>query len=622
MKKLFVAVGVFFYWLWKFLSQVSLLITSLFFILVVVFFIALFFRPGVKVPQGAALVISPTGRLVEKTTVINPLARFINEIVGVPVREETSLQDVLDAINAAAKDQRIKLLVLSLSGLNQAGLNQLQTIGHAIENFKKSGKKVIAVGDQYSQGQYYLASYADKIYMNPMGAVGLQGFGVYRLYMKKLLDKLAVNFHVFKVGTYKSALEPFTRNNMSAAAKDANRFWLARFWNSYCADIAKHRGLTMEKINDYINEMPRYMRRAGGDSGRMALDAGLVDGLKTSQETEDYLSSLVGRSDDGSSFKQIQLTDYLTTIIPSYVGRDSSVKDRIGLIVARGDIVYDKNIPGQIDSAALCKRISRAGRDKRIKALVLRIDSGGGSAFASEAIRQALLQVRKAGKPVVVSMGSMAASGAYWLSADANRIFASPFTLTGSIGIFGVLPTFEGSLAKIGVFSDGTGTTRIAGAGNPLRPLAPELQDTIQQSVEEGYNRFLSVVAKGRGLSRAKVAELAQGRVWDGATALKLGLVDKLGSLHDAVIAAAKLAGLSKYEAVYIRPELSPGQQLLQKLAQRASVLFEHSRFAGVGGGSMVREAVRERFLDFSLLADDPEHMYARCLIPRSAIVF
>lgn len=611
----------FFYWLWKLLSQASIFITSLFFIMVVVFFIALFFRPGVKVPQGAALVISPTGRLVEKAIVIDPLARVINEIIGIPVREETSLQDVLDAINAAAKDQRIKLLVLSLSGLNQAGLNQLQTIGHAIENFKKSGKKVIAVGDQYSQGQYYLASYADKIYMNPMGAVGLQGFGVYRLYMKKLLDKFAVNFHVFKVGTYKSALEPFTRNNMSAAAKDANRFWLARLWNSYCADIAQHRGLTTEKINDYINEMPRYMRRAGGDSGRMALDAGLVDGLKTSQETEDYLSRLVGRSDNGSSFKQIKLADYLTTIIHSYVGRDSSVRDRIGLIVAQGDIVYDKNLPGQINSATLCERIRRAGRDKRIKALVLRIDSGGGSAFASEEIRQALLQVRKAGKPVVVSMGSMAASGAYWLSADANRIFASPFTLTGSIGIFGVLPTFEESLAKIGVFSDGTGTTRLAGAGNPLRPLVPELQDTIRQSVAEGYNRFLNVVAKGRGLSLAKVAELAQGRVWDGATALKLGLVDKLGSMHDAVIAAAKLAGLSKYEAVYIRPEVSPGQRLLQKLAQRASVLFEHSRFAATGV-NMVREAVRENFFDFSLLAGDPEHMYARCLIPRSAIVF
>lgn len=611
----------FFYWLWKLLSQASIFITSLFFIMVVVFFIALFFRPGVKVPQGAALVISPTGRLVEKATVIDPLARVINEIIGIPVREETSLQDVLDAINAAAKDQRIKLLVLSLSGLNQAGLNQLQTLGHAIENFKKSGKKVIAVGDQYSQGQYYLASYADKIYMNPMGAVGLQGFGVYRLYMKKLLDKFAVNFHVFKVGTYKSALEPFTRNNMSAAAKDANRFWLARLWNSYCADIAQHRGLTTEKINDYINEMPRYMRRAGGDSGRMALDAGLVDGLKTSQETEDYLSRLVGRSDNGSSFKQIKLADYLTTIIHSYVGRDSSVRDRIGLIVAQGDIVYDKNLPGQINSATLCERIRRAGRDKRIKALVLRIDSGGGSAFASEEIRQALLQVRKAGKPVVVSMGSMAASGAYWLSADANRIFASPFTLTGSIGIFGVLPTFEESLAKIGVFSDGTGTTRLAGAGNPLRPLVPELQDTIRQSVAEGYNRFLNVVAKGRGLSLAKVAELAQGRVWDGATALKLGLVDKLGSMHDAVIAAAKLAGLSKYEAVYIRPEVSPGQRLLQKLAQRASVLFEHSRFAATGV-NMVREAVRENFFDFSLLAGDPEHMYARCLIPRSAIVF
>ncbi len=621
MKKLFVAVGVFFYRLWRFLSQVSIFITSLFFILMVVFFIALFFRPGVKVPQGAALVISPAGSLVDKTTVTDPLARFINEMVGMPVREETSLQDVLDAINTAAKDQRIKLLVLSLSDLNQAGLNQLRTIGHAIDNFKKSGKKVIAVGDQYSQGQYYLASYADKIYMNPMGAVGLQGFGVYRLYMKKLLDKLAINVHVFKVGAYKSALEPFTRNNMSAAAKDANRFWLANFWNRYCADIAKHRGLTTEKINDYINEMPRYMRRAGGDSGRMALDAGLVDGLKTSRETEDYLSRLVGRSEDGRSFKQIRLADYLTTIVHSYVGRDSSVKDRIGLIVARGDIVYDKNIPGQIDSAALCERISRAGRDKRIKALVLRIDSGGGSAFASEEIRQALLQVRKAGKPVVVSMGSMAASGAYWLSADADRIFASPFTLTGSIRIFGVLPTFAGSLAKLGIFSDGTGTTRMAGAGNPLRPLGLELQDTIQQSVAEGYNRFLRVVAKGRHLDPAKVAELAQGRVWDGATALKLGLVDKLGDLHDAVIEAARLAGLSKYEAVYIRPEVSPGRRLLQKLAQRASVLFEHSRFAAAGD-NMVRAAVRAKFLDFSLLAGDPEHMYARCLIPRSAIVF
>ncbi len=621
MKKLFVIVGVFFYWLWKLLSQVSIFITSLFFILVVVFVTALFFRPGVKVPQGAALVISPTGRLVEKTTIIDPLARVINEMVGIPVREETSLQDVLDAINAAAKDQRIKLLVLSLSGLNQAGLNQLQTIGHAIENFKKSGKKVIAVGDHYSQGQYYLASYADKIYMNPMGAVSLRGFGVYRLYMKKLLDKLAIKFHVFKVGTYKSALEPFTRNNMSAAAKDANRFWLARFWNIYCADIAQNRGLTIEKINDYINEMPRYLRRAGGNSGRMALDAGLIDGLKTSQETADYLSRLVGRSDDGSSFKEIQLADYLTTIVPSYAGRDSSVKDRIGLIVAQGDIVYDENIPGQIDSATLCERIRRAGRDKRIKALVLRIDSGGGSAFASEEIRQALLQVRKAGKPVVVSMGSMAASGAYWLSADANRIFASPFTLTGSIGIFGVLPTFEGALAKLGIFSDGTGTTRMAGAGNPLRPLIPELQDTIRQGVAEGYKHFLHVVAQGRHLAPAKVAELAQGRVWDGATAMKLGLVDKLGDLHDAVIEAAKLAGLSKYEAVYVRPEVSTGQRLLQKLAQRASVLFEHSRFAA-SSGSMVREAVREKILDFSLLASDPEHMYARCLIPRSAIVF
>ena len=614
LKKLFIGIGITLRWLWKLLSMGSRIMSTLFFLLMIAFILTLFIKPRVKVPEGAALIISPAGNIVETKTAINPIARFVNEIGGIQVPEETRLQDILDTINAGARDKRIKIMLLSLSKMNRAGINQLRAIGHSIENFKKTGKLVIAADDRYNQSQYYLASFADTIYMNPMGAVGLRGFGVFRLYMKELLDRFAVNFHVFKVGSYKSALEPFTRNEMSAEAKEENRLWLSNLWKIYCKDIAEHRSLTPEKINSLINEMPDYLRRSGGNAGRMALDTGLIDGLKTNQEIEDELIRRVGRSDDDKTFKQIQFTDYLTTITPSFVGQGSE-KNRIGLIVAEGAIVSGEKITGQIDSTALCRKIRHVREDKKMKALVLRIDSGGGSAFASEQIRQELLLVKKSGKPVVVSMGSMAASGAYWISADADRIIASPVTLTGSIGIFGFLPTFEKSLAKIGIFSDGTGTTSMAGAGNPLRPLSPALQDTIQQGVEEGYSRFLSIVAQGRNMPTAEVEQLAQGRVWDGATALKLGLIDKLGDLNDAIREAAGLAGVSDYAVEYVQPDISTAQQFLRKLANRGAVFLERHHL--VSSGNPVRQAIKQQ-LDFSLLTTDPAHIYALCPIPRS----
>jgi protease-4 len=602
-------------WLWKIFSTGISLLSSLLFLAFVLVLLSLLYQPTAVVPQGAALVIAPEGDIVEETTAIDPLSRLINGYAGFPITKETLLQDILDAINAAADDPRIKILVLSLSHLEYGGLDQLQAIGRSLEAFRKSGKKVIAIDDEYDQGQYYLASFADEILLNPMGGVHLRGFGVFRLYLKELIDRLAINFHVFKVGTFKSAVEPFTRSSMSEEDREANQLWLANLWSFFCADIARNRKIDQGAINDYINSMPEHLRQAAGSTGRMALAARLVDGLKTRPEIREHLINLVGEGDEKGTFKQIHFADYLTTV-PSSFSDMASGKDRIGLLVAQGDIMYgEEDMPGQISADRLSELIRQAREDDRIKGLVLRIDSGGGSAFASEQIRQELLLLQKEGKPLVVSMGTLAASGAYWIAAGADRIFASPFTLTGSIGIFGVVPTFEQTIAKVGIASDGTGTTRLAGAENPTLPMAPELEQSIQLTVEEGYDRFISIVAEGREMEADSVMEIAEGRVWDGTNALDLGLIDELGGLNEAIAAAAKLADLTEYTPVYIRESGSPGWQFLQKLGFRAMAVLERLPLDLPGTASPIQRVARQ--FDFLALARDPANIYAHCLLPR-----
>ncbi len=619
MKKLFVFFGRCFYWLWKFMSTGCLLFTNLVFLMIALVILAVYFQPEIEVPDGCALIIAPAGDLVEEPTAINPLSRIFNGIAGVPVPRETLLQDILDAINTAAGDDRIDLIVLSLSEMRQSSLNQLHAIGLAVENFKKTGKNVIAVDDQYNQGQYMLASYANEILLNPMGSVGLRGFGIFRLYMKELIDKLAINFHIFKVGAFKSATEPFLRNDMSGEAKVANRLWLTNLWNFYSKVITDNRNLSADFISTFIDTMPELMDQADGSASRMALDANLVDSIKTRHETEKYLSELVGRSADDTSFKHILFKDYMTTITPSFTG-EAQEQNAIGLIVAQGNIVYGDKVPGQISSKTLGKLIRQARRDEKVKALILRIDSGGGSAIASEKIRQELLQLQKSGKPLVISMGSMAASGAYWVSASADRIFASPSTLTGSIGIFGILPTFEKSITKIGIYSDGIATSKMAGSNNPTIALSPEQTKTIQISVEEVYSRFLNLVSEGRKIPRSNVEKLAKGRVWDGKTAKELGLIDELGNLDDAIAAAGKLAGLTEYSTLYISEPASSGQELLKQLGQSTVHLIEQNQFFGMQVKPMWK--IIGQHFDFSLFESDPANIYAHCLIPHSAIAF
>ena len=619
MKKLFAAAGTLCRWFWKIFSTGTTLLTNLLFLGLALALLFLLYQPPVAVPEGAALLIAPEGDIVEETTAIDPLSRVINGYAGIPIHEETLLQDILDAINAAADDQRIKLVVLSLSKMGYSGLDQLQDIGRSLETFKKSGKKVIAIDDEYTQGQYYLASFADEILLNPMGGVHLRGFGVFRLYLKDLIDKLAINFHVFKVGTYKSAVEPFTRSSMSDEDRKANQLWLANLWSFFCADIARNRKIDQGVINDYVNNMPAHLRQAEGSTGRMALTARLVDGLKTRPEIREHLINLVGEGDEKGTFKQIHFADYLSTMPSSFTDTGTG-KNRIGLIVAQGDIVYGKeDMPGQISADSLGELIRQAREDDTVKGVVLRIDSGGGSAFASEQIRQELLLLRKAGKPLVVSMGTLAASGAYWITAGADRIFASPFTLTGSIGIFGMMPTFEQAITKLGIASDGTGTTRMAGAENPTLPMTPELEQSIQLSVEEGYSRFIRIVAEGRKMAPDSVKEIAEGRVWDGANALDLGLVDQLGSLDDAIDAAAKLAKLTDYTPVYIQDSGSPGQQFLREIGLLSISVLERLELSPSGDLSLLRGIARQ--FDFLALTRDPANIYAHCLLPRGVFV-
>ncbi len=594
------------------------LLSGLAMVIAAAFFMEEQVSPEPVIPDGSALVLAPKGIIVEKRSPVDPFTLYLNKIAEIPQQEELLLQDIIDGVRAAASDDRIKLLVVAPDSLERAGLNQLQDIGAAIEFFKQSGKVVIGFGDSFDQKQYYFASWSDEIYLNPMGSVNLQGFGIFRLYMRDMLDKLSINFHIFKVGTYKSFLEPFIRNDMSPEAKRANGQWLTSLWDGFCADIAKNRGLPVRAVTQAVNNLAINIKYAGGNSAKMAMNNGLIDGVKTRAAIREYLINLVGANDAGTSFKRIDFNDYLTGVSKEFSPEDCD--KGIAIIVAQGNIIYGTGTKSQIGSKTLSSIIRELGEDDQVKGVVLRVDSGGGSAFASEIIRQELLLLKeKTGKPLVISMGSMAASGAYWFSADADKIFASSATLTGSIGIFGAFPTVENSLARIGIFSDGIGTTNLAGSGNPTRTLPENLKNAIQTRVEYGYEQFIDIVAQGRNMTTEQVKRIAQGRVWDGATALELGLVDEIGTLEDAVAAAAEMAGLPPDSGFYYQEPPSKAEQFLKSIGAARAALAGSNLSVSEMAHSLI-----SRFLPgYDFLANrDPQNVYSHCLLPGSVLSF
>ncbi|MCF8056684.1 MAG: signal peptide peptidase SppA [Desulfocapsa sp.] len=615
MKKLFHSILSIFRWIGKFLTGLRI------FTLNMVFLFLLFFifssissitpKKEEKISKSGALVLSLSGDIVEEKQYSDPLSTLLSDKLGFDaLPSETLFQDILDVIAKAAIDPNVTCILLDLSSLGSVGLNQLQSIGQALSEFKASGKKVIAAEDYYQQKAYYLASFADEVYLNPMGGVDLHGIGTYRLYFKDAIDKLKINYTVFRVGTFKSALEPIMRNSMSAEARLQNMTWLTALWDTITTDISRERKLDKDSIRIYTENISSELATAGGDTAILALETGLVDGLKTREELRNYLIRLAGKNTKGN-FKQIAMNDYLNSTSRSFV--DPPDKNRsIGIIVAQGVILNGKQPVGVIGGDSMTALIRKAREDQDIKALVLRIVSGGGSVFASEIIRQEILEYKKTGKPLVVSMGSMAASGGYWIAADADEIWASPVTLTGSIGIFAAIPTFENSLSEMGIYNDGVGTTSLAAALDLTRPLSPLLKESIEINLHHGYEQFLDIVATGRAMERKKLTEVAEGRVFDGKTALELGLVDKLGNMDSAIQSAAALAGLDDYSASFIRKPVTVKDEILQIFSGKvltwlASVSISPSLQATL---SRLLTPIRE-----ILLFDDPKGLYAHCMI-------
>ncbi|MDK1024741.1 MAG: signal peptide peptidase SppA [Gammaproteobacteria bacterium] len=553
--------------IWNFLTALKHITGNLLFLaLLILIIVSIFTSEVTKIPDQTALVLDPTGIIVEQKAILDPFDQLIRG--SQEMDAETLVKDLLDSIDKASTDDRVRALVLELQHLRGASLTNLQEIGQALDAFKAKGKPIYAFSDSFNQAQYYLAAHANHLYMNrgafgALGGIYFQGLGVYPTFFKEALDKLKIQIHVFKVGVYKSAVEPFTRNNMSEASKVATLGWLSVLWDSYRNDIARLRAMPVDQFDAYINHFDTNLRDVNGDFGLLAKKHGFVDALMTADEFSDELSDLVGKN--GNKYQQVGFREYLANgriETPSL----STSPDKIAVIVAKGTILDGRQPDGTIGGKSLSKLIRQARDDKTVKALVLRVDSPGGSATASEQIRYELEQTQKAGKPVVVSMSGYAASGGYWISATADKILASPTTVTGSIGIFAILPNLTDSMDSLGIHSDGVGTTPLSSATNLLQPINPIFKSAVQQSIEKGYRMFIELVAKGRNMTVEEVDRIAQGRVWAGETALELGLVDALGNLDDAIAAAAELADVEDYATIYFRNQLSPRERIMRQL--------------------------------------------------------
>jgi len=574
---------------------------------------------GPKVPSGGALVVEPKGEIVEQLSF--PSVSGLFEGATRDGNPETLLKDLIDAIQAARDDKRIGSIYLNLSKMGSTGMTKLEDMRAALVEFRKSGKKVIAYSDEYQQGAYAVAAAADEVWLHPQGMVLLEGLGRWRTYYKEGLDKLGIDWHIFRVGEYKSAVEPFLRNGPSPEAREADLKWLSDLWSSWVDTVAASRKLKPEQIRSYIDQMPERLASAKGDLAKLALDSGLVDKLGQRDEVRSRMIELAGedKKENEKTFKQVSVSDYLEASGGDRTGEHGG-GDAVAVIVAKGEILDGKQPAGKIGGDSTAALVRRARQDAKVKAIVLRVDSPGGSAFASEVIRRELAVARKDGKKVVVSMGSLAASGGFWISTASDEIWASASTITGSIGIFGMFPTVEKPLAKyLGVRVDGVGTTKFTGALRVDRPMSPEVGRMIQLSIEKGYEDFLERVSEARKLTRDEVDRIARGRVWSGADAKERKLVDKLGGLKEAVASAGDLAKMRKgYRVWYVEEEKSFKDWLAAKLMKGEG---SWASTLGFGADRQVLQlppllrAVQDQLADTARLLSlrDPNGVYAHC---------
>jgi protease-4 len=544
--------------IWNTLNFTRRLVFNLIFLVLVIAFFAAVFSSRPIIESRTALVLDPKGDIVEQYT-IDPAQRALGNLAGNPPKE-VQLRDLLRVIDAAAKDARIERIVLVPDEIEGAGLATLHELGGALDRFRAAGKDVVAVVGDASQAQYLLVSHADKILLDPYGGVMLEGFANYRSYYKDALDKLGVQVHLIKVGQFKSAAEPYVLNGPSDASKEADSYWMGGLWQDYLAEIAAERKVDAAAINDDIAHYDTRVAAHQGDLAKLALEQKLVDQLATREDARKYLRDK-GVADKDGSFRQVDFKNYLAMLPPEGLSRFGS---QVAVVVAQGEIVPGEQQPGMIGGRSTAQLVRKARDDDRVKAVVLRVNSPGGDAYSSELIRREVAETRAAGKPVVVSMGDVAASGGYWIAMDGEEIWAEPTTITGSIGIFGLVVTVPETLAKIGVHTDGVGTTPLAGTFDIRRPLSPQLESILNSVIRHGYDQFINRVAIARKRTPEEIDAIAQGRVWSGSQAKERGLVDKLGGLGDAIAAAAARAKLgSAYQVRYVEREPSAWERFL-----------------------------------------------------------
>ncbi|MBL4760442.1 MAG: signal peptide peptidase SppA [Mariprofundaceae bacterium] len=586
-----------------------LLINLVFAVFLILILVAIF-KVEPKLPDEAVLLIKPQGQLVEQ--IKQPSADAFP--LAFPDPNQSKLRNLSKALEIARDDKHILAVKLDLQALQHSSLAKLQVLRAAIEDFKQSGKPVLVSGNAYSQSQYYLAAAASSVFLHPMGSIEINGFSVYRNYIRSALDKLNIDVHVFRVGEYKSAVEPFIRDSMSDADRKSNSVWLNSLWHAYKQDIAAMRDIDATHFQNLLDHQPDFLAQHKGNAGALYKAEHLIDYLGDESDAEAFLLKQL-KWTKKEDIPSISSKDYLK--LASKTETKPADTPKVGLIIASGPILNGEQPSGSIGSKTLVKLLRKAQKDEQIKVIVLRIDSPGGSALASEVIRKEVARLRAAGKPVVVSMGSVAASGGYWIASAADEIWAQPTTLTGSIGVFGIIPNFTRGLNHLGIHTDGVGTTEMASAMRPDMPLSENMGTMIQMGVDHIYQRFIHLVATGRHMKVTDVEAIAQGRVWSGVDAHRLGLVDQLGGLQDAIKSAAKRGGIAdNYQLEEVKTPLSFPEMIAEQLLGDADALVQ-LQATWMGNDSyaaLLQNTVLQSILQpLHLLTqfNDPNHIYA-----------
>ncbi|ENC6614445.1 signal peptide peptidase SppA [Salmonella enterica] len=612
MRTLWRFIAGFFKWTWRVLNFVREMVLNLFFIFLVLVGVGIWMQIGngsnSEQTARGALLLDISGVIVDKPSTNHRLGALGRQLFGASSDrlQENSLFDIVNAIRQAKDDRNITGIVLDLKNFTGADQPSMRYIGKALREFRDSGKPVFAVGENYSQGQYYLASFANKIWLSPQGQVDLHGFATNGLYYKTLLDKLKVSTHVFRVGTYKSAVEPFIRDDMSPAAREADSRWIGELWQNYLHTVSANRQISPQQLFPGAQAIIDGLTSVGGDTAKYALDHKLVDALASSADVEKALTKQFGWSKTENNYRAISYYDY-SLKTPADTG------GTIAVIFANGAIMDGEETPGNVGGDTTASQIRDARLDPKVKAIVLRVNSPGGSVNASEVIRAELAAARAAGKPVVVSMGGMAASGGYWISTPANYIVASPSTLTGSIGIFGVINTVENSLSSIGVHSDGVSTSPLADI-SMTKALSPEVQQMMQLSIEYGYKRFITLVADARKRTPEQIDKIAHGHVWTGEDAKANGLVDSLGDFDDAVAKAAELAKLKQWHLDYYQDEPTVLDMVMDSMTGSVRAMLPETIQAMLPAPLVSAANTVKAEGDKLAAFNDPQNRYAFCL--------